>query len=281
MIPVENEGTGETAVWKLNNIGQLSKGVHFTYHELIALYLTKESLKSLESSPLFEVMTDFFRKLEDVLGPKAHEGLAELSKSMTVRPTASWVGGVSRETMDTVHAACTEGHYLEIEYQSAGGESAGRMTKRKVGPTNLYFADSGAYLIAIDTGDQKTKTFAMTRIKHAVMLDEEFDSHGFDPVTFLGASFGVFVGGEPEDIELFIEDPIASYIADRRFHSSQRVVRKEGGVSVFLSVKTNDELARWILGLGPAARVVSPLTLKQKVISLAQAIVDQSKLKSA
>ena len=280
-VGVQNIEKGNDRAWKLDDLIQVSRGITFNYNELIALFLTRESLRSFEGSPFFDTLKIFFDRLEHVFGPKAHKGLRELASTMQVRPGPTWVGGVSQSLVDTIHRACAEGHMVEIEYRSSGGSTAGAVSKRKVGPVNLYFADSGAYLIAVDQNDQATKTFALMRVIAAKFLDNEVFEHHGGPIA-LGTGIGVFMGGGVvEDIEVFIQEPIASYVADRRFHSSQRSVRKENGVQVTMTVVNNDELARWILGLGPCAKVISPDSLRESVTSLATAVADQYRRKSA
>jgi predicted DNA-binding transcriptional regulator YafY len=278
-MPVTNEGSGESAVWRLDSVVKLSRGVHFSYQELMALYLARESLKTIHTSFVYDLMDGFFQKLEAIFGPRSHQAMRDFAHTMIVQPQSSWVGNVSREVMDTIHQACAEGHVLEIEYQATSGENAGRTTSRKVGPTNLYFAHAGAYLIATDLNDKKMKTFALTRVKRAVMTSEAFDSHSFDPKIQVNASVGIFSAGEIQDIELFVQEPIASYVADRVFHPTQRVVRKENGISLFLQVRVNDDLARWVLSLGSEASVVSPLSLKENVIQIANNVIQANSVK--
>ena len=43
-----------------------------------------------------------------------------------------------------------------------------------------------------------------------------------------------------------------------------------------LRVRVNDELVRWILGLGPSAIVVAPISLRDAVVAMAKEIQEKN-----
>jgi hypothetical protein len=51
-------------------VARVAKNVSFPVEELIALYLSRESMQSFSSSPLFQHIESFYDKLEKVLGAK-------------------------------------------------------------------------------------------------------------------------------------------------------------------------------------------------------------------
>lgn len=274
----------ETSKYKLEPIAKITKTLAFSYEELLALYLTKESFESQRGSPLYNNLRSFFSRLEEVLGPKAHQGLKELKQYVGIKPEPSWSAGVPEEVMETVHQACAEGHYLQIEYrpkQTSVALSASALSPiRKVGPEAIYFADAGVYLVAKDQ-DGVHKLFALGRVRSATMLPEAYTSDGFNLTEFLKDGIGVLRLGEVEDVHLKVREPIASYISERRWHESQVVTRVPDGIELKLRVRVNDELARWVLGLGPDAEVIKPSTLSDRVNALASAIVNRKKTKAS
>ena len=272
-MPIVNEGKGEDAVWKLKDHIPITRHVSFEFNELMALFIARESLGSLESSPLKDSIESLFSKLENVLGSTVHRGLLELSRNTSMHPGVGWASAGSAAILDTVQDALNEGQVLQVEYQSVSGESAGKITPRRLGPLHLMMRNAGTYLIAIDLESGVMKQYALPRIKAAVMLDEPFDMGHFDPDEYYKSSLGTLNMGDTHEIELFIREPIASFIEERRFHSSQRSVRREGGVALTMSVRVNDELVRWVLSLGGHAQVVRPLVLREKCVEAAEAII--------
>lgn len=266
----------DDGTFRLAPIAQISKGISFSYEELLALYLTRETFEAQRGSPLYNNLRSFFSRLEEVLGPKAHQGLRELKRHVGIKPEPSWAAGVPAEIMETVHTACAEGQWLEIEYRAKAGNGA-ETRKREVGPEAIYFADAGAYLVAFDSNDHMHKLFALGRIRSAVMLDRPYQSNGFDLAEFLRDGIGVLRTGEIDDVVLKIAEPIASYVAERRWHESQSVRRVPDGIELRMHIRINEELARWVLGLGPAATIVSPQSLMNLVGDQANAIIEKSR----
>ncbi len=270
---ISTEETEERqAIYTFKTTMALMSHVHFTYDEILALYLAKETLRSMTGSPLIEHILKLVDKIEKALGPGVTKELSNLSEYVSYKANSTWRAGVSQEILDTVYTATYEKQKLEIEYKSQSGANKDRVTKRVVGPETLYFANGGAYLIAQDFDDKKVKFFALARLVSVSLLEDEYKSAGFVLEDFVRDNFGIMGVGEKEEVELFIEDPLAAYVSERRWHESQRLTRVENGIRFYLSVKLNDELARWILGLGPAAKVIKPERLRDQVLTLAQGV---------
>lgn len=264
-FPVIREGNGDESRWRMDSVARVTPSIQISYRELMALFIARHSLEAMKGSPIYDAIVGLFEKMEKVLGPKAQEGLAEFESYLGCKSRPAWQSGVSQEVMDTVHQACAEGHVLEIEYKAVSGENQGVVKARKVGPSAIYLVDSGAYLIAKDLASGVFKTYSLGRIKSAVLLDEAFDGHGSFPKEFLQGGIGVLTQGEVTDVEIEIAEPLASYVSERRWHGSQTVARTESGVRLRMRVRVNDELVRWVLGLGADAVVLRPESLRERV----------------
>jgi predicted DNA-binding transcriptional regulator YafY len=275
---VEGSLTGDRR-WKFSRTTALSERVHFESHEILALYLARESLKSMKGSPLIDNILKLTEKLERALGPSVEKELKNLSSYVTYKAQATWQTGVSQETLDTVYRACWDSVVLDVEYKSKSGENIDQIKKRKLGPETLYFANGGAYLIAKDLADDKIKTYSLSRIFSANYTEDEYISKGFDLTEFMKSNFGVLGTGEASDVLIFVADPIGSYVSERRWHDSQQITRVEGGIEFKMHVKVNDELARWVLGLGGHAVVLSPAELRDLVALSAAEIAGKYKMK--
>jgi predicted DNA-binding transcriptional regulator YafY len=280
-FPIVQTGDGADTKWRLESIATLNNKIQFSYQELMALFLAKSSLDQLKGSGIYPHIANFFTRLEKALGQGAEQELDRLRDYMKYKPQATWQSGVSQEILDTVYDACAESHILEVQYKSKSGNNKDKVTTRKLGPEGMYFADSGVYLIALDLTDNQHKTFSVSRILEAKMTDEHYQSNNFDLTNFVKDSIGVLRLGEVTDIELFVADPLAAYVSERRWHESQKVTRVDGGVKLKMRVRVNDELSRWVLSLGPSAQVIAPLALKDSVIAMATAIANPKVKKSA
>ena len=68
------------------------------------------------------------------------------------------------------------------------------------------------------------------------------------------------------------EPEAAAYVREREWHPSQELVdREDGGVVLTLHVCHDRPLRTWVLGFGPSARVVEPVTLMRDIFDAADA----------
>jgi predicted DNA-binding transcriptional regulator YafY len=276
-VPLESEGNGPESRWKMSPFAEIKKNVQFTYHEIFALYVARNSLDHLKGTPIFEALTSLFMKLEKVLGTNS-EAFQELLQNVAFRPQMTWATAVPQMILDTVYHALDEGHVLKIAYRAEAGKHAGKYVERRVGPECLYFANGGVYLIAKDLEKNAPRTYALSRISEAEMLSSEaYDKEGLSPDKMFKESFGVLNTGDTMRIELLVDGPIAAYVSERRWHASQQILKTDKGVIVKMDVQINDELARWILSLGPAATVLSPAPLIELVGTLADQLAEKYK----
>jgi len=280
-FPIVNEGSGDESKWKLNSLAKLNEKIQFSYQELMALFLAKESLQALRGTALFNHINNFITRIEKALGTGAEKELKNLSHVVAFRASAGWQTGVAQEILDTAYDGCYEGYVLKVEYKAKSGQFKDQVHERRLGPEGLYFADAAAYLIAKDLNDQKYKTYSLSRIVSVIRTEDPYESNGFSLKDYLKDGIGVLNQGEIEEVQLLIADPIGSYVAERRWHDSQQTTRGTNGIRLKLNVRLNDELVRWILGLGPDAFVESPHSLRVRVQNMALAIAKANDLKNA
>lgn len=261
-------------LWHFNAIATVGGKIQISYEEIVALVISKEQLAPLKGTSFYKDIQSFFDKVEKLLGPKVQSELQSLRSTYAMAPTPAWATGIPQEVLDVVHNACVESQTIIIEYRSINDAAAGRTSQRKVGPIGLYLVASNIYLIAKDLTDGVVKKFALSRIRSAQWTEEPFENDGrFAAEQQFKDDFGVLSTGEVTDVTIHIREPIASYVAERRWHASQRVIRKDDlSIDFSLKVRANQELSRWILSLGPAAEVLNPTSLREEVAQLSREI---------
>jgi predicted DNA-binding transcriptional regulator YafY len=105
-----------------------------------------------------------------------------------------------------------------------------------------------------------SRTFALERIETLGVLDEHFDPRPLPREPFAN-SLGVN-SGSPELVEIEFDGSAADYVAEREWHRSQEIVRRDDGSILLRLCVCNDwALRAWILGFGAAARAVMPESL--------------------
>lgn len=268
-FPLQPEGEGETnQQWKLERSARINDYFVLTARELFALYLSKGVLAPLQSTPFYDDVSKVFKKLESHLGLKANAYLEELEQELKFEPGPQWGLGLNPEVLETVRAACAEGHILEVLYYSANTKTE---RTRRLGAHYLYYAKGGLYLVAEDLGDQKVKMFAIPRMKTAIMTEEAYQGEVKTPEVLFQGSMGVYSGERIEEVVVEFEAEVAPYVRERRWHPSQRVTALEGGrIRVNLELSQTPELYYWILGFAAYARVISPASVADKVATMAK-----------
>lgn len=126
------------------------------------------------------------------------------------------------------------------------------------------YSPGGLYVLAFVPDYGELRTFAMERIRSISLLDDRFTPSDLPDGVF-AHSLGVNQG-PPEHVEIAFEPAVAPYVRDRRWHPSQtQTDRKDGGVVLSLEVCNDWALRSWILGFGPLARVIAPMSLKAQI----------------
>ena len=73
--------------------------------------------------------------------------------------------------------------------------------------------------------------------------------------------------GTPERVVIEFNAAEAPYIRERDWHPSQQLTEMvDGGVRLSLDVVVDWGLEAWILGFGPAARVIEPPSLVARIV---------------
>ena len=119
---------------------------------------------------------------------------------------------------------------------------------------------------------------ALSRIKNIKITKEQFSiPEGFDISKEVDLSFGIWHNtGNPKEYELLFDSSLANYILEREWHKGQQMEQREDG-SVYLKFASNQkkQILSWVLGFGPAVRVLAPESLKTEVIESAKKVIER------
>ncbi|HYE88676.1 MAG TPA: WYL domain-containing protein, partial [Vicinamibacterales bacterium] len=73
--------------------------------------------------------------------------------------------------------------------------------------------------------------------------------------------------GTPERVVIEFTAVEAPYVREREFHASQRIDELPGGrIRLTMDVVIDWELQAWVMGFGPAAKVIEPEALAKRII---------------
>jgi proteasome accessory factor C len=249
LIDVEIE---EGRVW-IHMADYFSRPVRLSRSEALALYLKGKALlgaPGLEEAP---ALASALEKLETGLGA---ETLAGLAGRVEVRG-----GGHEAAALAAVRLAVDRAERLEIEYYTA---SRDELATRRIDPEHVFSAMGNWYVVAFDHLSDDERLFRVDRIRSVEETGETFEPRGL-----LGAGRPLYSRSERDVPVRLLLDPSARWVAEY-YEIERSQAREDGRIEVTLPAKDLHWVAKLVLRLGGAARVLYPPELAEMVLDTAK-----------
>jgi len=272
-FPLYTERDGKSSVWKMLDTFRKDFPLPVTATELMALHMSCDVLSVFEGTVFQESIDSLFGKVKASLGPEHLRYVEGLSGTIKVNFGPGRTLDGYKETVKCLSDAATNMKSIEIIYRAA---STARVSHRKVDPYQVLAMNGGFYLIGVCHARKGIRTFAMDRIQKFSVLDEAFKKPtDFDLEEYLKAAFRLMTG-EPRKSTMRVPPETAYVIRQRLWHPSQQLQELvDGGIEISLEVPINYEIISWILGFGPAAEVVQPVELRNRMAADLQKAASQ------
>lgn len=264
-FPIETSKRDGKTVFVLNR--DVFKGVAaagFSLSELCALYLSRTVLTAVAGGPFRDSLRSAFEKLYDALPPSMWKFIESLPDALGAKEHASRPRGAgSARAIDLLMQAILGRRRVRMRYHSFSSQ---QIKDYVIEPYRLAYAQGGLYLQAFVPEYREMRTFAVQRIEQAIGLEETFNPVESSPPDVFPDSLGAF-SGTPETVVIEFTAEEAPYVREREFHASQRIEELPGGrIRLTLEVVTDWELQAWVMGFGPAARVIQPETFAARIL---------------
>ncbi len=271
-FPLVTQPDGKRIYWSILDAGKHQLPLPLNLTELMALYFSRNMLKVLQGTAIYDSLTDLFEKVKTTLPPEYVRYLDKLSQSLEVGVKAYKPYQRFQETLTRVNAAVQEQQVIEMDYLSMKRQA---WTHRRVAPYKVWFYDETFYVIGFCLLRKAIRLFALDRIGRLEVLDETFEApEGFDANEFMHNSFGVFQG-EPVSVRIRFAHTVAGYILEKIWHPTQVLTSLDDGSVIFSAqVAGLEEIMFWVLKWGASATVLAPDTLRRAVAAEARAMAD-------
>jgi len=236
--------------------------LQITEGELFALLVAEKALQQYRGTPYEKRLVGALKKLERALPDTVSLNLPEWEQTVSFRTTAEPI--VNVPVMEALAQAMQRREQLRINYRKPGSKLA---EERVVDPYHLANVNGDWYLFAFDHLRHDIRTFVPTRITEVAKTGRSFER----PAKFalekrLRDSFGIHSKEGEFAVVLRFEERVADYIREKRWHSSQSLKElPDGGLELHLKLGSLQEIERWVLGWGGAARAVSPPELVRSI----------------
>jgi predicted DNA-binding transcriptional regulator YafY len=264
-FPIETAKRDGKTAFSLNR--DVFKGVAaagFSLSELCALYLSRTVLTAVAGSPFRDSLASAFDKLYDALPPSMWKFIESLPDALGAKDHAARPrGAASAKSVETLMSAILGRRRVRMRYHSFSSQ---QVKDYVVEPYQLAYAQGGLYLRAFvpDYGDMRT--FATQRIEQVAALEESFSPVEGASTDVFPHSLGAF-SGTPETVVIEFSAAEAPYVRERQFHASQRIEDLPNGrIRLTLDVVIDWELQAWVMGFGPAAKVIQPDAFAQRIV---------------
>ena len=264
-FPIETSKRDGKTVYRLNR--EVFRGVAaagFSLSELCALYLSRTVLSAVVGGPFHQSLASAFDKLYEALPPSLWKFIDDLPEAMAAKEHASHPhSGANAKAIDTLMSAILSRRRIRMRYHSFSSRT---VKEYLVEPYRLAFAQGGLYLQAFVPAYDEMRTFAAQRIEQAVALEERFNPVADAPVEVFPHSLGAYEG-KPERVVIEFSADEAPYVRERQWHASQRIDDLPGGqIRLTLDVAVDWALQAWVMGFGPAARVIEPAAFAARLV---------------
>ena len=249
--------------WRLPAI-QLSEG------DLFFISVAEKVLEQYENTPLHESLRGIFDKIRQALPDKVSAPTDMLSPRISIRGVPTTM--VNAVIWQAVATALRSDLKLSIEFRAAGYTS---FVRRVIDPYHLFAYSGEWYLIAAYKQRDDPRLYALSRIRTAEVLDENFQMpKEFDSKNYLRGAFGIFRGEKSVRVRLRFSAEQAPYILERTWMDGQQIRLLRSG-EVILSFVTSHlyEVQRWVLSWGEEVKVLAPKVFIKSVVGTLRSAV--------
>ena len=262
-FPITNEMIEGSNHWQFIDGYRASLPTPFALNELMSLYLSRDLLQALQGTFFYDSIQNLIQKIAAQLGPAMTSYLNSTEHAFAAGSGPVGDYKAHRELLHLLNDACLKKEVVKFRYYSRKNEH----TMRKVNPYKVYFYQGTLYLIGFDQKREAMRMFVIDRIKLLQKTGEKFvKMPKFDVREYLKHSFGV-MREEQLEISLRIHAKIARFIAEKKWHESQKTHKnKDGSMDFSFLVAGTKEIKQWILSLGPMATVTHPTEFIEEIV---------------
>lgn len=250
-------------------------GIEVTEGELVAMLVAQKALLQYKGTSFERPLRTAFEKLVRGMREFVTLNLVDLDAALSFRDSGA--AEVDAETFSKLAKAVQHSREVTLQYHKLKSK---RPEARRVRPYHLCCSGHLWYCVAFDTKRKALRNFALTRMTDVTLTDTAF----VRPLDFsihehLAGSFDIFCGDSGRDyaVRVWFDDFATRLVGERRWHESQKLsICKDGTSELSVTLRSIEEIERWILSWGSHAKVLAPAELKERVVRAAREIVENS-----
>jgi predicted DNA-binding transcriptional regulator YafY len=179
---------------------------------------------------------------------------------------------IAPEVFNAVFNAWKEHRTLKIVYS----DISDKCSEREIEPHALVFMDSAWFVKSFCLLRSSPRSFALHRIKKAVICDGQFDPD----IEIINAveKGGLFVYDQFENIEILCDNKILNFIKEKPVHKEQTItMNKNGSFTLMIPSMARHEAIQFVLYQIGDAIAISPKEFRKEVIQKTAIIAQKHK----
>lgn len=238
-------------------------GLWFSEKEATALVLMQHLLDNLDQGGLISAHIDPLAEIIDGILGQSEVSAKELRKRIKVFGMSARKS--SLENFEEIGSALLKRQRLQIVYYSKGSDET---TNREVSPQRLIFYRDNWYLDAYCHMRKGLRSFALDGVRQAALHNKKAEEISEKELQEnFAQSYGIFSGKATQRAKLRFTPERARWVAGETWHGQQvSSFDKEGNYILEFDYNQDPELVMEILKHGSGIEVLSPASLKKRVI---------------
>lgn len=261
---------GGAVMWRLAP-GEAVRKVEVRRTQAYALLAARRLFESMKGSALYDEIHMAGEKLLSVAkrpgrGPNAGVADARLEERFLYLPFAPKDYAGKTEELDDLFQAVADLRPLSCRYRHPRD---GREEAIQIHPYAMVLYKDAIYCVGRHVQKGDVRTFLLDRMRDTdCAVHERFElPDGFRIEDYFQGQFGIWHGGEPQQVVVDFDARVREYVETRRIHPSQSLsVNADGSVRLTMVIGDLTEVSTWILGFGETARVIEPSSLRDRVV---------------
>ncbi|HYG39124.1 MAG TPA: YafY family protein [Cytophagales bacterium] len=245
--------------------------VMFTNAEAAALLMGAKLMNKWADSSLQKEFANALIKIKAVLRENDKDKMEELDKSVHIaRSSHSSFSDFPNHWLSDLQLSIINKNELRISYFSIYNN---QNTVRDICPIGLCHYSSAWHLIAFCKLRNDYRDFRVDRIRELRIMDKKFSSGAFSSLQ----EYLDTLSKNENLIEVVVrfDKDVRKYIQNQKFYYGfVDEIETDGFVEMTFLCPSMDYIGRWLLLFNCSVQIVKPLELKETLVSLAQAALE-------
>lgn len=232
--------------------------------EIEALFLLRSGMAVNPGSDMDSLLDQALAKIARLAPHETVQRIGGMSGLCTPLPRLSKDYSGKERVIETLVRAVLEQRVCTVTYFSFADQ---RAKTYDVHPLQFLERWGGLYVFVWSRLREAVRVLAVERIQTLEITQERFTRPAdFDPRGLVCGAFRLTFN-DPVEATVLVRPGEARYVRERCYFNRQRIQElKDGSIIIRLNTSGRHDVKRWIMSLGPGARVLAPEELRREIM---------------